>query len=119
MILEMEKIITDFEEAKSYVYSMDQFHDYRVGSFDIKGSNLRIIVEEDMKNINNDGAKRWWFSFEGISNLEIDMDLFCPSYINEIEIEGNTITFSFIQGYISFSALSISLEIPKIRSDEN
>ncbi|MGN0634300.1 MAG: hypothetical protein ACI4JW_10605 [Oscillospiraceae bacterium] len=109
MWTERAEIISDFNEAISYIESQDCFHDYKLGNVQIFDSKIIILIEEDIK----ENAHIWDFSFFNTSELKIDMDCVMPSYIRELEINNHFVTIGLDNGYISFNAGNLFLGIPK------
>ena len=109
MWTERAEIISDFNEAISYIEFQNCFHDYRLGNIQIFDSKIIIMIEEDIKK----KAHIWDFSFFIISELKMKMDCIMPAYITEIEIKDHAVTISLNNGYISFNAEELLLGIPK------
>ena len=114
MWTEKLKNISDFDEASDYIYSQDCFHDYRLGNVEICKNAIRLSIEEDTKTIDNHTAHIWRFYFTKIYNFEFSMDCVIPPYISEVEIKNHSVIIGLTNGYISFTAFEMSLDIPKL-----
>ena len=49
MWTERAEIISDFNEAISYIEFQDCFHDYRLGNIELFDSKIIIMIEEEKK----------------------------------------------------------------------
>lgn len=114
MWTEREKEMSDFDEIAAYVKMENDFHDYRLGNIEMYENSIIIMIEEDTGNKHNENAHIWNFTFENISELRVSMDCILPGYISEMEIEDHCIMISLNSGYISFTAMKVSLGIPSV-----
>ena len=94
-----------FDAVAAYVTAKDEFHDFRLGNIEWRGEQLRIAIEGD--------ARVWFFTFTGVSELEFDMDCVLPAYVTEMEIKGHHVLLGLDNGWFSFRAREVTLEIPR------
>ena len=117
MWTEREKELSTYNDIETYLNSMDNFHDYRLGDFEYsKDSTVCVCIETDHKPINSaEEGLIWNFNFEKVTEFSFSIDSMLGSWIDEITVENNSqILFGLTNGYISVSADEIKLGIPSV-----
>lgn len=79
-----------FNAVVAYVAAKDEFHDFRLGNIEWRGEQLRIAIEGE--------ARVWYFTFTGVS---------------ELGIKGHNVLLDLNNGWFSFRAREVTLEIPR------
>ena len=110
------EIKDNFQDIVEYLKSMDNFHDYRIGTVRYDGGSADITVEEVIPGSANkyNAGLVWDFHFEKITAFYFDVDCVMRFPILEVE-PGDApgeISFSLDSGNISITAEEIKLGIP-------
>ena len=104
-----KQVLTEIDDIIGYLSNTGHFHDYRLGRIQLLKDRKVFTIEE---NKHKGSARIWKISCVSLSDLDMEFDTELPAYITGIEIYDHVVSISLDNGYISFKALGLKLEIP-------